>query len=120
MKIGLVSHFEKGEDAAAPPLPNTSHVRHANTLVLENPNWVAARAVASSRKNRGGVAAWGHHLAMTALEFQATGPPIPVGERSCDPALFIVQDAPISGQCATGRGSDQFIEGGDTVLMGHG
>ena len=42
-----------------------------------------------------------------------------MGEGLDDPALVIVQDSPVSRQDATGRGGDQFIEGGATVLVGH-
>ncbi len=51
-----------------------------------------------------GVPAWGHHLAMTALEVQDAGHPGAVCERSDNPALGVVQDTPFPHQRSTGGG----------------
>ena len=66
-----------------------------------------------------GVPAWGHHLTMSAFEFQYAGHPDAVGEGLDDPTLVVVQNAPVPHQGSTGRGGDQFIDGGDAVGVSH-
>ena len=55
---------------------------------------------------------------MTAPEVQDAGYPDAVGEGLDDPALVIVQDAPITYQGSTGRGGDQSVEGGHELGVG--
>ena len=51
-----------------------------------------------------GVPAWGHHLTMTAFGVQDAGHPFPTGHQLDDPALAIVQGAPVAGQGVKGPG----------------
>ena len=62
----------------------------------------------------------GNNLTATTLEVQHAGDLGPVGVMLHNPALVVVQDAPVARHGSTGLDNDQVVNPGDTIGVGHG